>query len=56
MHRPKNFPGQDVLEDSKGGKRHLTALWEMRIPARNEEFFGNRVFLFGANFSAGCMH
>lgn len=42
MHRPKNFPGQDVLEDLKR-ERHLTALWEMWIPAQNNKLFGNRV-------------
>lgn len=51
----KNLPRTGCTRGLEGGKRHLTALWEMRIPARNKKFFGNHVFLFGANFSTGCL-
>lgn len=52
----KKLPRTGCTRGLEGGKRHLTALWEMRIPARNKKFFGNHVFLFAANFSTGCMH
>lgn len=49
----KKLPRTGCTRGLDGGKRHLTALWEMWIPARKKKFFGNHVFPFGANFGTG---